>query len=159
MIKLLRAVIGVLLLAPAALSGWAASLPGWVDSTATHNWQPRLGGVYWLDSRTVVKQAAPYLAQSSRPVLVDIKSDATGFGYRFDLNSWDSQSAIHSYYSWDGTDGGTPASPEDALNIFGATGNAQFILNIPIPLHLTNSPSGNWGYDRFGYTWHTAQFY
>src|SRR5579859_1527124 len=129
MMKLVRAVIGVLLLAPAAQSGWAAvTLPSWVGSTPTHNWQPRLGGVYWLDSRTVVKQAAAYLAQSSRPVLVDIKSDATGFGYRFDLNSWDSQSAIHTYYSWDGTDAGTAASPEDAIQIFGATGNAQFII-------------------------------
>ncbi|HXT42256.1 MAG TPA: Ig-like domain-containing protein, partial [Candidatus Angelobacter sp.] len=135
-----------------------ATLPSWVGA-ATHNWKPRLGGVYWLDSLAVVKQAAPYLQQSSRPVLVDIKTDATGFGYRFDLNSWDAKSAIHSYYSWDGTDSGTPASPEDAMNIFGATGNAEFILNIPIPLFLTNSPSSNWGYDGFGYTWQTAQFY
>ncbi|HWW03066.1 MAG TPA: Ig-like domain-containing protein [Candidatus Acidoferrum sp.] len=136
----------------------AASLPSWVGP-ATHNWQPRLGGVCWLDSRAVVKQAAPYLAQSSRPVLVGIKSDATGFGYRFDLNSWDSQSAIHTYYPWDGTDAGTAASPEDVFNIFGATGNAEFILNIPIPLRLTNSPSSNWGYDGWGYTWQTPQFY
>jgi hypothetical protein len=135
-----------------------AALPGWVGP-ASHNWKPRLGGVYWLDSLAVVKQAAPYLQQSSKPVLVDIKTDATGFGYRFDLNSWDAKSAIHSYYSWDGTDNGTPASPEDALNIFGATGKAEFILNIPIPLFLTNSPSSNWGYDGFGYTWQTAQFY
>ncbi len=137
----------------------AAALPGWVGSTAQFNWKPRLGGVYWLDSRAVVKQAAPYLTQSSRPVLVDIKSDATGFGYRFDLNSWDPQSAIHSYYPWDGTDAGTAASPEDALQIFGATGNAQFIINIPIPLNLTSTPTSNWGYDGYGYTWQTAQFY
>lgn len=136
----------------------AGALPGWVGA-ATHNWKPRLGGVYWLDSRAVVKQAAPYLTQSSRPVLVDIKSDATGFGYRFDLNSWDAQSAIHSYYPWDGTDAGTPASPEDALNIFGATGKAEFIMNIPTPLSLTASPSSNWGYDGYGYTWQTPQFY
>jgi len=137
----------------------AGALPGWVGSTVQFNWKPRLGGVYWLDSRAVVKQAAPYLTQSSRPVLVDIKTDATGFGYRFDLNSWDPQSAIHSYYPWDGTDAGTPASPEDAMQIFGATGNAQFIMNIPIPLNLTSTPSSNWGYDGFGYTWQTAAFY
>src|SRR6266852_396182 len=121
MSPLFRAVTGIFLLASAAQSGRAANtLLNWVASAATHNWQPRLGGVYWLDSRAVVKQAAPYLTQSSRPVLVDIKSDATGFGYRFDLDSWDSQSAVHSYYPWDGTDNGTPASPQDALDIFGA---------------------------------------
>jgi len=134
------------------------TLPNWVG-LVTHNWKPRLGGVYWLDSLAVVKQAAPYLKQSSRPVLVDIKTDATGFGYRFDLNSWDSQAPVHSYYSWDGTDNGTPASPEDALKIFGATGNAEFILNIPVPLYLTNAPSSNFGYDGYGYTWQTPQFY
>jgi hypothetical protein len=160
MIKLIRALTGVLLLASAAQSGWAATtLPNWVGPTATHNWKPRLGGVYWLDSRAVVKAAAPSLAQSSRPVLVDIKSDATGFGYRFDLNTWDSQSAIHSYYSWDGTDAGTPASPEDAMQIFGATGNAEFILNLPTPLNLTGTPTSNWGYDGYGYTWQTPAFY
>lgn len=160
MIKLFRVVTGFLLLASVAQRGWAVTnLPNWVGSTATHNWQPRLGGVYWLDSRAVVKQAAPYLAQDSRPVLVDIKSDGVGFGYRFDLNTWDSQSSIHSYYPWDGTDSGTPASPEDAMQIFGATSNAEFILNIPIPLHLTNSPSSNWGYDGYGYTWQTPEFY
>src|SRR5712671_5526998 len=101
MIKsLIHAFIGVLLLASAAPSGWAGTaLPGWVGSTATHNWKARLGGVYWLDSRAVVKQAAPSLAQSSRPVLVDIKSDAVGYGYRFDLNTWDSRSPIYTYYS------------------------------------------------------------
>src|SRR5271169_3071532 len=123
--RVLGAVIGVLGLAFAVQNGRAANLPSWVGATATHHWQPVLGGVYWLDSRAVVKQAAPYLSQSSRPVLVDIKSDATGFGYRFDLGSWDSRSAIYSYFRWDGTDGGTPASPEDAFNILGATGNAQ----------------------------------
>ncbi|HEX4644327.1 MAG TPA: Ig-like domain-containing protein [Verrucomicrobiae bacterium] len=146
-------------MASTAQNGWTVNLPGWVGSTAQFNWKPRLGGVYWLDSRAVVKQAAPNLTQSSRPVLVDIKSDAVGFGYRFDLNSWDSQSPIHTYYSWDGTDAGTPASPEDAMQIFGATGNAEFILNIPVPLHLTNSPSSNWGYDGYGYTWQTPGFY
>ena len=145
--KVIRAVTGILLLASAAQSGWAVILPSWVGSTATHNWQPKLGGVYWLDSLAVVKLAAPALTQYSQPVLVDIKTDATGFGYRFDLNSWDPQSAIHSYYSWNGTDDGTPASPEDAMQIFGATGKAQFILNIPIPLNLTGTPTGNWGYD------------
>src|SRR5258706_14538587 len=125
--KLIHAACGILLLASVAQNGWAVNLPSWVGSTATHNWKSRLGGVYWLASRAVVKQAAPYLTQSSRPVLVDIKSDATGFGYRFDLDSWDSQSAVHSYYPWDGTDNGTPASPQDALDIFGATSNAEFI--------------------------------
>jgi hypothetical protein len=158
--KLLRAVTGILIWASVAQSGWAqATLPSWVGSTAAFNWQPRLGGVYWLDSRAVVKQAAPNLTQSSRPVLVDIKTDATGFGYRFDLNTWDAQSAIHSYYPWNGTDAGTPASPEDALQIFGASSNAQFILNIPIPLNLTSVPTANWGYDGNGYTWQTPQFY
>lgn len=135
-----------------------ATLPSWVGSV-THNWKPMLGGVYWLDSRAVVKLAAPDLKQSSRPVLVDIKSDATGFGYRFDENSWDPQSSIHTWYNWDGTDNGTPACPEDALQIFGATSNAQFIMNIPIPLNLTNQPSSNWGYDGWGYTWQTPAFY
>ncbi|HZI33659.1 MAG TPA: hypothetical protein VFF11_15060, partial [Candidatus Binatia bacterium] len=157
--KLIHALCGTLLLASTVPSGWAVNLPGWIGSTAQFNWKPRLGGVYWLDSRAVVKQAAPCLTQSARPVLVDIKSDATGFGYRFDLNTWDAQSAIHTYYSWDGTDAGTPASPEDAMQIFGATGNAQFILNIPIPLHLTSTPTGNWGYDGNGYTWQTPEFY
>jgi len=130
------------------------TLPSWVGS-AGHNWKPRLGGVYWLNSRAVVKQAAPYLSQHSRPVLVDIKSDCRGFGYRYDLNSWDSQEEVHSWFTWDGTDAGTPASPEDAFNIFGATGNAEFILNIPIPRSLTTNPTT----DGFGYTWQTAEFY
>ena len=130
------------------------TLPNWVGSTR-HNWKPRLGGVYWLNSRAVVKQAAPYLTQHSRPVLVDIKSDCRGFGYRYDLNSWNSQEEVHSWFTWDGTDAGTPASPEDAFNIFGATGNAEFILNIPIPRSLTTNPTT----DGFGYTWQTAEFY
>jgi len=160
MLKFIRAFTGVLLLASVAQSGWAVTtLPNWVGTTATHNWKARLGGVYWLDSRAVVKQAAPALSQSSRPVLVDIKSDAVGYGYRFDLNTWDSRSPIHTYYSWDGTDANTAASPEDVFNILGATGNAEFILNIPIPLHLTNTPSSNWGYDGYGYTWQTPAFY
>jgi len=157
--KLINAACGVLLLASTVQSGWAVNLPSWVGSTATHNWKSRLGGVYWLDSRAVVKQAAPYLSQSARPVLVDIKSDAVGFGYRFDLNTWDAQSPVHTYYPWDGTDAGMAASPEDVMQILGATGNAEFILNIPIPLHLTNNPSSNWGYDGFGYTWQTPAFY
>ncbi|HEY2329659.1 MAG TPA: Ig-like domain-containing protein [Verrucomicrobiae bacterium] len=160
MIKtMIHAACGVLLLASTVQNGWAVNLPSWVGSTATHNWKSRLGGVYWLDSRAVVKQAAPNLTQSSRPVLVDIKSDAVGFGYRFDLNTWDSQSPIHTYYPWDGTDAGTAASPEDVMQILGATGNAEFVLNIPIPLHLTNQPSSNWGYDGYGYTWQTPEFY
>ncbi len=130
------------------------TLPSWVGSVL-HNWKPRLGGVYWLNSRSVVKQAAPYFSQSPRPVLVDIKSDVTGFGYRFDLNSWDPHEDSHSWFLWDGTDAGTPASPEDAFNIFGATSNAEFILNIPIPRTLTNNPTG----DGFGYTWQTPEFY
>ena len=134
------------------------SLPSWVG-TATHNWKPMLGGVCWMDSRAVMKLAAPYLKQSARPVLVDIKSDAVGFGYRFDQNAWMSDSPIHTWFSWDGTDSGTPSSPEDSLQIFGATSNAQFIVNIPIPLNLTNQPSSNWGYDGFGYTWQTPAFY
>src|ERR1700683_3075152 len=118
---LLRAVAGVFMLVSIAPSGQAqATLPSWVGSTQAFNWQPRLGGVYWLDSHAVVKQAAPFLTQSSRPVLIDIKTDATGFGYRFDENSWDPGSAIYSYYPWNGTDAGTPASPEDALKTFGA---------------------------------------
>ncbi|PYM09786.1 MAG: hypothetical protein DME18_17435 [Verrucomicrobia bacterium] len=130
------------------------TLPSWVGS-ATHNWKPRLGGVYWLNSREVVKQAAPYLSQCSKPVLVDIKADCRGFGYRFDMDSWDSRDESHSWFLWDGTDKGTPASPEDAFNLFGASGNAEFILNIPIPRTLTANPSG----DGFGYTWQTAEFY
>ena len=157
--RVLGAVMGILGLARPCRTGRRANLPSWVGATASHHWQPALGGVYWLDSRAVVKQAAPCLSQSSRPVLVDIKSDATGFGYRFDLDSWDSRSAIYSYYRWDGTDGGTPASPEDAFNILGATGNAQFVLHLPIPRYLTNTPSSNWGYDGYGYTWQTPQFY
>jgi hypothetical protein len=157
--KLIYAACGFLILTSAVSNGWSAGSPSWVGSTTQFNWKPRLGGVYWLDSRAVVKEAAPSLTQSPRPVLVDIKSDATGFGYRFDLNTWDSQSAIHSYYPWDGTDAGTPASPEDAMQIFGATGNAEFILNIPIPLHLTGTPTSNWGYDGYGYTWQTPEFY
>src|SRR5258706_5258604 len=157
--KLIHAACGILLLASVAQNGWAVNLPSWVGSTATHNWKPRLGGVYWLNSRAVVKAAAPTLTQSARPVLVDIKSDATGYGYRFDLNSWDSQSAIHSYYSWDGTDAGTPDSPEDVMQIFGATGNADFILILPTPLNLTSTPTSNWGYDGYGYTWQTPAFY
>src|ERR1700722_18243014 len=98
--RILRAFAGAILMASVAQSGWTqATLPSWVGPV-THNWQPSLGGVYWLDSRAIVKQAAPYLTQSSRPVLIDIKSDCTGFGYRFDLNSWDPGSAIYSYYSW-----------------------------------------------------------
>lgn len=157
--QMIHAVCGILLVTSTAQSGWAASLPIWVGSTAQFNWKPRLGGVYWLDSRAVVKQAAPYLSQSSRPVLVDIKSDATGFGYRFDLNSWANNSAIYTYYPWDGTDAGTPASPEDAMQIFGGTSNAQFIINLPIPLNLTSTPTSNWGYDGYGYTWQTPEFY
>lgn len=136
----------------------AAALPGWVGP-ALFNWKPKLGGVCWMDSRAVMKEAAPYVKQSSRPVLVDIKTDATGFGYRFDENSWASDSSIRSWFNWDGTDAGTPTSPEDALQYFGATSNAQFILNIPIPLNLTNQPSANWGYDGWGYTWQTPAFY
>jgi hypothetical protein len=135
-----------------------AALPSWV-TTNTHNWKPSLGGVYWLNSRAVVKQAAPYFLQNARPVLVDIKSDAIGYGYRFDLDSWDAQSTIHGYYSWNGTDAGTPASTEDVMNILGATGNAEFILNIPIPMQLTNSPSSNWGFDGYGYLWQTPAYY
>jgi len=135
-----------------------AALPSWVGA-ATHNWKPRLGGVYWIGSRAVVKEAAPYLKQSARPVLVDIKADATGFGYRFDLNQWDPQTGIHGDYSWDGSDTGTPASPEDVFQFFGATSNAEFVLNIPIPRYLTSTPSSNWGYDGFGYNWQTPEFY
>jgi len=128
--RFVHVLTGLLLFAFIVQHGWAVNLPSWVGSTATHNWKARLGGVYWLDSRAVVKQAAPSLTQSSRPVLVDIKSDAVGYGYRFDLNTWDSRSPIYTYYSWDGTDANTAASPEDVMNILGATGNAEFILNI-----------------------------
>ena len=131
-----------------------STLPSWVGAVG-HNWTPRLGGVYWLNSRAILKQVAPYFSEYPKPVLVDIKSNASGFGYRFDLDSWDSWEETHSWFLWNGTDQGTPASPEDAFNIFGATGNAEFILNIPIPRTLTANPSG----DGFGYTWQTAQFY
>jgi hypothetical protein len=131
-----------------------STLPSWVGAPG-HNWTPRLGGVYWLNSRAILKQVAPYFAEYSKPVLVDIKSNVTGFGYRFDLDSWDSREESHSWFLWNGTDQGTPASPEDAFNILGASGNAEFILNIPIPETLTTSPSG----DGFGYTWQTPQFY
>jgi hypothetical protein len=106
-----------------------------------------------------MKQAATTFAQYPRPVLVDVKAPTTGFGYRFDLNSWDPREPSYGWFPWDGTDIGTAASPEDIFQICGATGNAEFILNLPTPRYLIDNPNTQPGGSGYGYLWQTPQFY
>src|SRR5258708_254553 len=81
--KLIHAACGILLLASTVQSGWAVNLPGWVGSTAQHNWKPRLGGVYWLAIRALVKPAAPPLTQSAPdlPTTMDFFSTSASFNW------------------------------------------------------------------------------
>jgi hypothetical protein len=106
-----------------------------------------------------MKQTATVFAQYPRPVLVDVKAPATGFGYRFDLNSWDPREPSYPWFPWDGTDSGTGASAEDIFRILGATGNAEFILNLPTPRYLIGNPNTQPEGSGYGYLWQTPQFY
>ena len=74
-----------------------------------HRWTPRLGGVTWLPTRALWQTAASLFHEYPRPVLVDLKAPATGFGYRFDLDTWDESEPSYSWYGWSGSDGDTGA--------------------------------------------------
>jgi len=139
--RLIHAVTGVLLLASAVQHGWRLPLcqAGSVQRPR-HNWKPRLGGVYWLDSLAGRQTGRAALTlQSSRPVLVDIKTTRPALAIAFGLTCGIRISNPFILFL-DGTDVGTPASPEDAMQIFGATGNAEFIPEHSIPLNLTGTP-------------------
>ena len=82
--RLIFAVCGPLIIT--ACSNSSSSTPTSPTSSVQSTWQPQLGGAVWLNSRYVHKQVATAVSQYSRPVLVAIKADQRGFGYRFDLD-------------------------------------------------------------------------
>jgi hypothetical protein len=117
-----------------------------------HMWDPLLGGVTWISSRAAAKEQAKALAWYDGPVLLDIKSQANGFGYRFDLNTFASGTMEHGYFTFDGTDAGEPATLDDIFQIFGAAPNARFILHVPVP--HDSLPLGSARFE-----WQTPAFY
>lgn len=144
----------------AAGAGSAAIAPGdlpdWIGRPK-HQWLPRLGGVAWLPTRALWKRAVSLLPEYPRPVLVDLKAPSTGFGYRFDLGTWDEREPSYDWYGWNGEDEDTGASPEDIIAIAETSGNAEFVFHVPMPRYRVDDPNaddqGN------GYVWQTPEFY
>lgn len=134
--------------------------PSWVGEVR-HRWQPRLGGVAWVPSQGFWQEAAPHLAEYPRPVLIDMKQNKSGFGYRFDLDTWspDEQHMQENWFSWDGLD--RPASPEDIMRISldEAPGHVEFVLHLPMPRYPVEHIVYQNAEDGTGYTWQTPEFY
>lgn len=120
-------------------------------STPAHIWNPMLGGVVWLESRYAAKKHAEALAWYPNNTLIVIKSSINGFGYRFDLNTFEPNTEEYTYFNFDGTDLGQPATLDDIFQIFGKS-NVKFIFHVPIP-----NPNLKLGTEW--YSWQTADFY
>ena len=115
-----------------------------------HTWNTLLGGVVWILSRATNKQIAATLPDLPGTVLVDIKADANGFGYRFDEDFWEPDAPTYSWFPWNGSDD-DPATLDDLFQIYGAE-NVKFILNVPVPnLDQLQDPEA--------YPWQTPEFY
>ncbi|MSU44774.1 hypothetical protein EXS45_01155 [Candidatus Nomurabacteria bacterium] len=117
-----------------------------------HTWNPLLGGVIWIQSKKIARAQA--LAFSSYPdnLLVNIKASSNGFGYRFDLNKYLPGPIEYGYFNFKGPLENQPSNLDDIFQIYGASKNVKFILNVPLP-----HPSLKLGDARFA--WQTPQFY
>jgi hypothetical protein len=144
------------LIAPGvSADGGEVSLPAWVNGTPTHTWSPRLGGCIWYTSiGETTAVASAVAAEYPRPLLVGLKSEVPQNGYRFDLDSWDTRNQTYSYWT-------DRASWENLLQVWGATGNAEFILNVPCPITLQDNPYDVDGIPQYGigHLWQKASYY
>src|SRR5262245_23055848 len=84
-----------------------------------HTWHTSTGGATWLFSRQSMRAQASLLGEYPGDFLIDIKRDMKGFGYRFDLDSWDPGTPEFQWFAWDGTDAGEPANLDDTFQIMG----------------------------------------
>jgi alpha-L-arabinofuranosidase len=116
-----------------------------------HIWNPMLGGAVWLESRYAAKKHAEALSWYPGEVLMTVKTPSNGFGYRFDLNTFEPNTEEYTYFNFDGTDEGQPTTIDDIFQIFGKP-NAKFIFHVPVP--NTNLKLGT---ER--YSWQTPEFY
>lgn len=116
-----------------------------------HVWNPLLGGVLWIASRENARKLSEALLWFPDPVLLTLKHQANGFGYRFDLDTWEKNTIEYGYYAHDGTDAQTTTNLDDQFQIFGRP-NVRFILYIPVPHDSLQLGSGR-------FEWQLPEFY
>jgi len=112
-----------------------------------HTWDTLTGGATWLFSRQTLRAHASLLGEYPGSFLIDVKRNMQGFGYRFDLDSWDPSTAEFHWFAWDGSDAGEPANLDETFQILGQP-NVKFIFNLPMPRPGTG-----------GFGWQTPEFY